>query len=47
MLNPPGLSGEPKELFDSCYSRLYYIAYGILGNPDMAEDIVEETFFPT
>ena len=36
-----------KELFDSCYSRLYYIAYGILGNPDMAEDIVEETFFPT
>ncbi len=33
-----------KELFDSCYNKLYYIAYGILGNPDMAEDIVEETF---
>ena len=33
-----------KELFDSCYSKLYYIAYGILSDSDLAEDIVEETF---
>lgn len=33
-----------KELFDACYDRLYYLAYGITGDSDVAEDIVEDAF---
>lgn len=33
-----------KELFDTSYDKLYYLAYGILGDPAVAEDIVEDAF---
>lgn len=33
-----------KELFDTSYDKLYYLAYGIIGDPDVAEDIVEDSF---
>lgn len=33
-----------KELFSSCYSRLYYIAVGLVVDASTAEDIVEEVF---
>lgn len=33
-----------KKLFDTCYTKLYYVALSIVKEADVAEDIVEEVF---
>lgn len=33
-----------KKLFDTCYTRLYYVALAIVKEADVAEDMVEEAF---